>query len=411
MLNFQFGTPKLAKQATTGLKEHGPYDMGQQRNDVLKAVVVAPAAFEADATKLRSILTQGLKTFKGFKTRYKLRSFECDIQTFAQPTRSGYEHAMSEAAKTGVDIVFFVIRGDFRYVRRGENPYLAAKAVLASMSLASQAVTVETLHQTDDSLQWSSDSVGLAAYTKLGNVPFVLHDPDGARELVLGVGRSDVYDPGKGNRRQIFGSSVAVRQDGDFLFAGSTTGVSDDEEYQEHLERLLKDNIKRYEETQGQLPQRLVIYLFKRTGKREREAIEAALGSQPIDYALLHINRDSPLWLVERRAANQVLPPQRGLTVALRDNDRLLVTADPKKVGSHPLRLELDQHSTFTDMDRLVHQAFGFTKTNYRGFLQSNEPSPLRFGRLLAEKVEQLVPYNFSPATATGPFGDRPWFI
>ena len=62
-------------------------------------------------------------------------------------------------------------------------------------------------------------------------------------------------------------------------------------------------------------------------------------------------------------------------------------------------------------MDRLVSQAYGLTKTTYRGFLQGNEPSPLVFGRLLAEKVEQLVPYGFNPATTAGPLGERPWFI
>jgi hypothetical protein len=414
-LNFGYGSQKLSKRPQFGLKEHGPYDEGQHRTDVLRAVVVAPEVFKPEAKRLKDILTMGVeasKTFKGLKSRYKLREFECELTLFADETRLGYEHAMAQATKTGLDIVFFVTRWDYRYARRGENLYLAAKSVLASAGMPSQAVTIETLRQSNSSLQWSADSVGLAAYTKIGNVPFVLHDPvSHAREIVLGVGRSDVYDPEKGGRRQIYGSAVVCRQDGDFLFAGSTAGVSAEADYEEHLERLIADNVARYQKDQGQELERLVIYLFKRTGRRELNAVQAALKDSKVAFALLHVNRDSPIWLVNKQAKS-IINPQRGLMVALGEHDRLLATGDPgKPTGSHPLRLELDRQSTYDDMDRLVSQAYALTKTTYRGFLQGNEPSPLVFGRLLAEKVEQLVPYGFNPATTAGPLGERPWFI
>jgi hypothetical protein len=410
-LNFQYGTPKLAASAAQGLRRHGPYDEGQPRSDILKAVVVAPEAFEADARKLRRILTDGIERFEGVKERYRLREFEADMQLFPDATRAGYENAVLNAAKSGVDIVFFVTKRDFRYAPRGQNPYLAAKAALASAGIPSQAVTVETLNQPDSSLQWSSDSVALAAYTKVGNIPYVLHAPVGSRELVLGVGRTDVFDPEKGGLRQRYGSSVAVRQDGDFLFAGSTTPVSTEEDYETHLARLLTDQIARFVEQQGAELDRLIIYLFKRTGKRELWAIRRAIGKRNIEFALLHINRDSPLWLVERNGSS-ITSPERGTMVELDSHDRLLVTGDPKKANAgHPLRLTLDRKSTYHDMNRLAEQAYGFTKTSYRGFLQSNEPSPILFGRLLAQKVEQLVPYGFNPATAAGPLGDNLWFI
>lgn len=193
-LNFQYGTPKLESSAGRGLGVHGPYDQGQERHDVLRAVVVAPEEFAAEAKKLRNILTQGLARFKGMKQRYRLRGFECELQSFSGTTRAAYENAVATASRGGFDIVLFVTKYDFRYAPRGENPYLAAKTVLASAGIASQAVTIEVLHQPENSLQWSSDSVALAAYTKVGNIPYVLHDPVGGRELVLGIGRSDVYD-------------------------------------------------------------------------------------------------------------------------------------------------------------------------------------------------------------------------
>jgi hypothetical protein len=68
-----------------------------------------------------------------------------------------------------------------------------------------------------------------------------------------------------------------------------------------------------------------------------------AIGDRDIEFALLHVKRDSPLWLVER-AGNNIKPPPRGTMVALSDPDRLLITGDPRKPGgAHPLRLTLDR--------------------------------------------------------------------
>jgi hypothetical protein len=410
-LNFRYGAPQLASNAARGLREHGPYDENQNRADVVRAVVLAPQIHEAEAKRLHRALVQGVERFKGVEERFHLTSFEAEIQLFPDATKAGYENAVLAATRAEPVFVFLVTEHDFRYAPRGQNPYFAAKAALASAGIPSQAITIESLRQSDSSLQWIADSVALAAYTKLGNIAYVLHDPEGGRELVLGIGRHDIYDPEQGGRHQRFGASVAVRQDGDFLFGGSTTPVSDDETYEQHLARLLEEAIDRYAKEQGGEPDRLVIYLFKRTGRRELFAIKRAIGERDIKFALLHANRHSPLWLFER-SGNSVTSPPRGTTVAMSLRDRLLVTGDPQKPGGgHPLELVLDEKSTYTDMNRLVEQAYGFTKTSYRGFLQSNEPSPILFGRLLAEKVEQLVPYGFNPASAAGPLGNNPWFI
>jgi hypothetical protein len=410
-LNFRYGAPQLADHAARGLGKHGPYDENQKRADVVRAIVVAPRAYEKEAQRLHRTLLQGVERFQGVEERYHLRSFEAKLQLFDGVTKSGYENAVLLAAREEPVIVFFVTEYDFRYAPRGQNPYLAAKSVLASAGIPSQAITVENLRKTDTSLQWIADSVALAAYTKVGNIAYVLHDPEGGRELVLGVGRADIYDIEQGGRQQHFGASVAFRQDGDFLFGGSTTPVGDEQTYEEHLARLLEESIDRFADEQGDAPDRLVIYLFKRTGRRELFAIQKAIGDRDIKFALLHVNRDSPLWVIER-SGNRGTAPPRGTTVAMSVRDRLLVTGDPQKPGgAHPLQLILDDKSSYRDMKRLVEQAYGFTKTSYRGFHQSNEPSPILFGRLLAQKVEQLMPYGFNPASAAGPLGSTPWFI
>src|SRR5215218_1041675 len=210
--------PRTARGAAVGLGKHGPYDRDStDRKAVIQAQILCPKDFHGDGRRLAAALRQPTGRFPGIERRYDLRSFTADLRVFEGRSDAAYRAAAVEAAREQADIVFLVIKHEDRYATTGHNPYLAAKALLTNANVASQAVTVETLRQPDISLQWSIDSIALQTYAKIGNVPYVLHDPSGAPELVIGVGRSDLYDPQHGFTEQLFGAAAAFRQDGDFL--------------------------------------------------------------------------------------------------------------------------------------------------------------------------------------------------
>jgi hypothetical protein len=414
-LNFRYGNPALATGAAVGLRQHGPYDAATSvRQDALNALVLCPQEYAVEGRRLVGGLG-GVGNFPGMEERYALREFKSELELFAGRNATDYREAALRAAqprqdRARPDIVFLVTRHDDRFARRGENCYFMGKATLANVALPSQAVTVETLRQPDNSWQWSVQSVALQTYAKVGNIPFVLHDAGGVRELVIGVGRSDLVDPQQGYVKQIFGAAACFRQDGDFLYAGSTVPIAGHDDYEDMLAELLTNFIERFENEQGSLD-RLVLHIFKKTGRRELSAVERALEGREIPFGLLHVNRDTPLWLVTEDADRHE-PAAPGALVALADHDRLLMTgeASRKKRNAHPLRLTLDRNSTFRDMDWLATQIQGFTATSWRGFHRTNEPSTILYGRLLAEKVTQLVPYGFRPELAVA-MGDRPWFL
>jgi hypothetical protein len=414
-LNFRYGNPVLSTGAAVGLLKHGPYDAATNaRHDRLKALVLCPQEFAVEGRRLIAGLG-GIGNFPGIEERYALREFNVEMDFFSGRGADDYRQAAVRSVqprhdRARPDIVFLVTRYDDRYARRGENCYLMGKATLANVALPSQAVTIETLRQPDNSWQWSVQSLALQTYAKVGNIPFVLHDAIGVRELVIGVGRSDLIDPKQGYIRQVFGAGACFRQDGDFLYAGSTVPVAGHDDYEDMLVELLTGFIGRFEQEQGTL-ERLVLHIFKRTGRRELSAVERALTGRDVPFALLHVNRDTPLWLVAEDGATHE-PAAPGAIVALADHDRLLMTGDAtrRKRNAHPLRLTLDRNSTFRDMDRLASQVQGFTATSWRGFHRTNEPSTILYGRLLAEKVTQLVPYGFRPEGAVA-MGDRPWFL
>ena len=137
---------------------------------------------------------------------------------------------------------------------------------------------------------------------------------------------------------------------------------------------------------------------LQRTGRRELSAMTNAIGDRDIEFALHAQSTATPA--VAGRARGQ-----QDQTAATARHDgraqapgRLLITGDPRKPGgAHPLRLTLIELH-YTDMDRLVRQAYGFTKTSYRGFQQTREPSP-SCSAIVCREGLSLVPYGFSPAS------------
>jgi len=416
-LNFNYGSPTIATHAARGLTQHGPYDRLTTRTSKVNALVLCPAALVKEGTRLRAALSSGVERFQGLQDRFSLDSLTIELRQFDDDTSQGYADAAQEATRPATttgqapDIVYVITRQEDRVAGPGANRYLAAKAVLANAGMASQAVTAETLHQADNSFQWTADQIALQSYVKIGNIPYVLHDPSGVRELVLGVGRHDIRRAT--GPEQLFGVAAAFRQDGDFLFAGSTAPVVPKEDYEDKLSELIADFIERFNQSQGAPPERVVIHLFKRTGWREVSAVERALDGRSIEWALLHVNRDTPLWLVQDDNGRIESAPV-GSVVQIGERDRLLMTGNPTSLrkgrNPHPLRLTLDRDSTFRDMDRLTDQVSGFTAVSGRSFFTTHEPSTILYGRLLAEKVAQLEPYGFTPARSVG-IGDRPWFL
>lgn len=418
----RYGVDVLSPNAAIGLAKHGPWDSGTERRvKKVNAAILFPSDYKKQAERLRAALVAGLSSgsysFPGLKERYKLEDLTVEMGEFSGRSHQDYASAALTATRPAVDgtrpdVCFVITQRADKNAPEGRNPYLAAKAPLVMADIAAQGVTIDVLTESDASLIWSIQAIALQVYAKLGNIPYVLPDPEGTSELVLGIGRHDLHEPGAGLRRRLFGAAAAFRQDGDFLFGGSTAPVTEWDDYSDTLSDLIAEFIERYEHQLATEVERITLHVFKRTGSKEYDAVMRALDGRDIPFALVHVNRDTPLWLVTG-TDDDIAPAPVGSLVALSERDRLLMTGSArtaKRRSPHPLRLTLDGRSTFTDVARITDQIQGFTATSWRGFQPTYEPSTILYGRLLAEKVAQLLPYGFDPQRAAA-IGDRPWFL
>lgn len=410
-LNFRYGAELLSTGAGAGLRKFGPYDQATSvRAGRLRALVIAPREFDKAAQRLTGALANGLGTFRGMQTQFKLDDFSVSVELFDGDNADAYRREAARIAELHErpDLVFPIVRSSGRYLPLGSDPYKAAKAILAGRDIPSQSITVELLAGADSALQWSLSSAALAAYAKVGNVPYVLHDADGAREIVIGIGRADTDDAASSGTTQLYGCTVVFRQDGDFLYGGSTVPVSTRVDYEQMLAEQIREAAETFEREQAESLERIVVHVFKRTGAREVRAARSALQGRAAVVALLHVNRDAPLRLLRVDNLGVVTTPEAGMVVALGPRDRLLVTGEAGAPSDgHPLRLTLDPTSTYVDLDRLVAQAYGLAAVSWRGYRRSGEPVTISYGHALASKVGALRPYGFDP---TG-LGRRPWFL
>jgi hypothetical protein len=153
-----------------------------------------------------------------------------------------------------------------------DTPYYTAKQFFAARGTPSQMVTLELLHDTGR-MTWSLANIALAAFAKLGGVPWVVDAGEHSGDLVLGVGRANVQQAG-GGRHRIFGYAVAFVANGAYISTHSFPPAGDEDEYEHRLKDAIVAALNETREWDEE-PRRIVIHLAKRTGRREIQAAEA----------------------------------------------------------------------------------------------------------------------------------------
>jgi hypothetical protein len=102
-VNLSYGTPRLFQNAAIGLIKQGPYDRDStNRLDEVKAAIIHPPAFKADAERLRKALVSGVPgryPFPGWAERYDLKELDVVVSGFAGGAWSDYAEAAHEVIR------------------------------------------------------------------------------------------------------------------------------------------------------------------------------------------------------------------------------------------------------------------------------------------------------------------------
>jgi len=109
--------------------------------------------------------------------------------------KNAIEMAIRKKADEGGrwDLALVQIRQSFKKLMVTENPYYLGKSLFFLHQVPVQDFTMELLEQSDYSLGYSLNNMGLACYAKMGGVPWLLKSsPTLSHELVIGIGSANL---------------------------------------------------------------------------------------------------------------------------------------------------------------------------------------------------------------------------
>jgi Piwi domain len=411
-------------QSYQGLRLHGPYNSQRVKLTEKSLLFVFPEDLRGLSRQVASVLAKGQGSFAGFQqmfnveldtqTMYDSLAFEADLSDRAAAA-AAYRKAIADwhgqprthQPKLAIVLVPHSERWEV------EQPYYEAKASFAQLGIPTQMVTSE-LVSNPTQFGWAAANIALAAFAKLGGVPWTVEAPGDESDLVIGIGRADVRT--SSGYERIFGYALSFIGNGVYRHTWAFQPVIDVEAYEARLESIVASALQ--DEThRDQPPKRLVVHLTRKTGKREIEAVQRAMSRTNVTLPTAFLRVDSTsLYDLADGSVQQTFGPPKGLAVRLTEQRMLLQSEEVSPAGAPdgPLLMELDHRSTVdaADLPALVEQAYRLAHANWRGFNARSQPVTVAYGELLArlagylEEVETWRP-EFLPKELQ----ERPWFL
>jgi hypothetical protein len=409
-------------RAFVGLRRFGPYDSSRVDLAPGSVLFVFPETLRGLARKLVVALGDGLQNFPGFgqlfripfpQNRVTALVVDGDVSTpdiAAISYREAIARWNNESRTADPKLAMVLVRHSEQW--ETQRPYYEAKSSFARLGIPTQMITAELL-ENDRDFTWSIANIALAAFAKLGGVPWVVEAPSEDRDLIIGIGRADIRVSQQ--PRRMFGYALSFASNGAYRQTWSFTPTSDEATYLQLLENVIADSIAA---SSAEEPFRhLVIHLGKKAGRKEAIAARNAIARANLDlpYALLRLDESSLYDIADGRNGDTYAPP-KGLAVKLDRRHMLLQSEGASTVGvpSGPLLIELDGQSSIDEewLDSLTAQAFRLAHANWRAFNARSQPVTLVYGELLARLVGYLEEVStWDPQLLRNDLRDRPWFL
>jgi len=430
-----------------GLKQYGPYTAKAFSPSRPRVAVICQSRYQGVVEQVVYKFLHGVSSGggdaapfeQGFIRKYALQDFTADFFFAADGSVAAYDRASRQAlAAAGQqnakwDLVLVQTEERFRDLAGSDNPYLVTKATFLSAQTPVQSFKIQTVDVPDRQLGYVLNNIGLAAYTKMGGVPWLLQaNPTIAHEVVVGLGSAELSSTRLGVKQRMVGVTTVFTGDGRY-YLSSLSQAAPFDEYEDAVLTSLRNSIASVKSDfnwQRGERVRLVFHAFKDFRNVEAEAVKRVMRELvdfEVEYAFLHVADTHPFLLFDEAqngatapggARKGVLAPERTLFLPISPNQTLLVLTGPRdvKLATHglprPVLLKLHNASTFSDMRYLARQVATFAAHSWRSFSPSAMPVTILYSELVARLLPQLTAVDPGLATALlGRIGKTRWFL
>jgi hypothetical protein len=426
---FVFGGGNLHSDKLRGLQEYGPFR--QVESKIPRFAFLFPTEYREKANSLYLALKNGVGYFPGVENvfRYALRRTSVSsVGTFSIAGKNAEEQvrayiealrAWLTSAGERVDLVFIILPQHTRLDASGI--YYRCKALLLREGLLSQGVTPEVI---DDpaSFEWAVANIALGAFAKLGGVPWVVSGESAERDLVIGVGRSDLFDPESRSLRQYLGFTACFSARGPLKFMSLGDVADSPRRYLDALDTVVRRSLERARSNSDGAAS-VSVHVPKEMGRVElqtiKDAVKAEGGSRAVPVSVAKVTDESNFFAIDQRFPDGV--PRKGIAIQITDREFLLYTEgrDEKDVwrGRAPGALRIGpQGGTPSDLQArtLLAQIYHLSQVNWRGFNARARPISVHYGSQIAEilshlSADEIRSLQSPPARNT--LEQRMWFL
>jgi hypothetical protein len=372
-----------------------------------KFAFLFPTEYREKANSLYLALKNGVGYFSGVENvfRYSLRRTSVfSIGTFGIEGKGdtdqvrAYTDALSSwlaSTRERPDLVFIILPRNSE--RGGPSIYYRCKALLLREGLLSQGVTPEVIDD-PSTFEWAVANIALGAFAKLGGLPWVVSGESADRDLVIGVGRSDLFDPESRFVRQYLGFTACFSARGPLKFMSLGEVADSPRRYLQALDRVVKESLERVGKDSDGVSS-VAVHVPKEMGRYEletvRTAVKGAAGSRVVPVGVAKVTDEGNFFAIDQRYPDGV--PRKGTAIQITDREFLLYTEgrDEKDVwrGRTPGALRIGpQGGVPSDLQAraLLAQVYHLSQVNWRGFNARARPISVHYGSRIAEILSHL---------------------
>lgn len=428
-VRFKFGAGTSTSKFN-GLVKFGPLE-GLPLDRQPRFGFVFPDEYRDYANHLFRSLKNGIGYFKGVERTFKFRLSIDQVYPVTGFTLQGvrderekarmYVNAILQSVGEGTPTDMFFVLHDRTAKWLNDTPYYETKAVLLQHGILSQDVTVDLLRDKRQ-FEWSVGNIALASFVKMGGVPWAIEGVEGREGLIIGVGRSDVFDPEQQQAVRYVGFTSCFGLDGRFEFTALADQARTREDYLVALDSVVRRSISRATKKSAKLD-RIVLHVPKQFGRDEWKIIDEVAadssGRVGIPVYVAKVVSDDNYFVVDDSTTDG-LPPA-GLVANIGESDYVLYTEGAQErrswINRTPtsLRITVQNRNVHPTLEaELVEQVYALSQVNWRGFNAASTPITTAYSSLIARilahaPVRSLGKLNGVESRKLLDY--RPWFI
>lgn len=405
-VQFAFRNEQSRPDKLRGLTDFGPY---RDLSKIPTFGFVFPNEYRNYANQLFLSLKNGIGAFKGVETTFRFRMTKDQVFQVSDFSIQGKN--AHDAAETYQDAIlnwnsgpqssrpdmFFVIHPQTP-VSEADTPYYACKARLLGEGILSQNVTAGLIAD-EARFRWSAANIALGAFVKLGGIPWIVYGKELDQELIIGLGRSYLFDPLTRQTTGYMGFTACFSARGLFQFLALADVTDDRSEYVRLLGKVVSTSLDRAE-TIGRTISSLTLHVPKEMSREELDVIHAAVRNHVkqniLQVVIVKVSEEETFFAVDTGFKDGV--PKRGTVVQVTDRDYLLYTEgrDEKESWANfrsPVALRITpqggvRHSG--GIRTVLRQINDLSQVNWRGFNARSKPISTYYGSLIAQLLSHI---------------------